>query len=43
MNNSEVIAKMQELKDIYGDVKVLVNAQGSCNGFFKIINSVGIV
>ena len=42
MNSSEAIAKIQELQDIYGDIEVLVNAQGSDNGFFKIITSVEI-
>ncbi|MFG5565105.1 hypothetical protein ACFJYA_12725 [Enterococcus faecalis] len=42
MNSSEAIAKIQELQDIYGDIEILVNAQGSDNGFFKIITSVEI-
>ncbi|HAP3813199.1 TPA: hypothetical protein IUT93_000496 [Enterococcus faecalis] len=42
MNSSEVVAKLQELQDIYGDIEILVNAQGSDNGFFKIITSVEI-
>jgi len=42
MDSSEVMAKIKELKGIYGDVEVLVNDQGSDNGFFKIITSVEI-
>ena len=36
MNSSEAIAKIQELQDIYGDIEILVNAQGSDNGFSKL-------
>ena len=42
MNSSEVIKKIQELQDVYGDIEVLVNAQGSDNDFFKAITNVEI-
>lgn len=42
MDSSEVIAKIQELKEIYGDIEVLVNAQGSDNEFFKRVTAVEI-
>lgn len=42
MDSSEVIAKIQELKEIYGDIEVLVNVQGSDNEFFKRVTAVEI-
>lgn len=42
MEALEVTSKITELKEVYGDLKVLINVQGGDNSFFKEITSVDI-
>lgn len=42
MDALEVVNKINSFKEIFGDVEVVINAQGSDNGFFKRITEVDI-
>ncbi|HIB1899806.1 TPA: hypothetical protein ACWWDF_002427 [Enterococcus faecium] len=42
MNADDVVNKINEYKEIYGDVEVMINSQGSDNDFFKRITDVEI-
>lgn len=42
MDALEVVNKINSLKEVFGNVEVVINAQGSENGFFKRINEVEI-
>lgn len=42
MEALEVTNKIAELKEVYGDLKVLINVQGGDNDFFKEITSIDI-
>ncbi|MGM0284863.1 MULTISPECIES: hypothetical protein [unclassified Enterococcus] len=42
MDASEVVNKVNSLKEVFGDVEVVINAQGSDNGFFKQITDISI-
>ena len=37
MDASEVVNKINSLKEVFGDVEVVINAQGYDNGFFNRI------
>lgn len=42
MDASEVVNKINSLKEVFGDVEVMINAQGYDNGFFKRITDISI-
>jgi hypothetical protein len=42
MDASEVVNKINSLKEVFGDVELMINAQGSDNGFFKRITDISI-
>jgi len=42
MDASEVVNKVKSLKEVFGDVEVVINAQGSDSGFFKQITDISI-
>lgn len=42
MDASEVVNKINSLKEAFGDVEVVINAQGADNGFFKRVTSIDI-
>ncbi|NTK38297.1 hypothetical protein HQ646_00595 [Enterococcus faecium] len=42
MDASEVVNKINSLKKVFGDVEVVINAQGYNNGFFKQITDISI-
>lgn len=42
MDVSEVVNKINSLKEVFGDVEVMINAQGYDNGFFKRITDISI-
>lgn len=42
MDASEVVNKINSLKEVFGDVEVVINAQGYDNGFFKRITDISI-
>lgn len=42
LNALEVTVKIQELKEIYGDIEVVVNVQGAENNFLKRITAIEI-
>ncbi|HAQ5682563.1 hypothetical protein GIU97_02955 [Enterococcus faecium] len=42
MDASEVVNKINSLKEVLGDVEVVINAQGYDNGFFKQITDISI-
>ncbi|MDQ7172060.1 hypothetical protein ACF7UE_03685 [Staphylococcus epidermidis] len=42
MDASEVVNKINSLKEVFGDVEVVINAQGYDNGFFKQITDISI-
>lgn len=42
MDALEVVNKINSLKEVFGNVEVVINAQGSENGFFKRITEVEI-
>ena len=42
MDASEVVNKINSLKEAFGDVEVVINVQGYDNGFFKQITDISI-
>ena len=42
MDASEVVNKINSLKEVFGDVEVVINAQGYDNEFFKQITDISI-
>ena len=42
MDASEVVNKINSLNAVFGDVEVVINAQGYDNGFFKQITDISI-
>ena len=42
MDALEVVNKINSLKEVFGDVEVVINAQGCDNGFFKQITDISI-
>lgn len=42
MDALEVVNKINSLKEVFGNVEVVINALGSENGFFKRITEVDI-
>lgn len=42
MDALEIVNKINSLKEVFGNVEVVINTQGSENGFFKRITEVDI-